>query len=119
MMGREKGQPPALDIFDLYVQIGRRPVIRGLTLTASPGEFVAIIGPNGVGKTSLVRAIVGLLPAQGHIAIHGRPLESLSPRERARSMSYLPQGGQIHWPLTVRELVALGRLPFGGLQAGI
>ena len=77
------------------------------------GEFAVLVGPNGAGKTSLLRAIAGLVPATGSIWIDGADATGFSPGERARKMAYLAQAGEIHWPVSVREVVALGRLPFG------
>jgi iron complex transport system ATP-binding protein len=70
------------------------------------------MGPNGSGKSTLMRAAAGLIPrASGTISILGRPLEDWRKDELGRALSYLPQGGQVHWPLSVRALVSLGRLP--------
>ncbi len=75
--------------------------------------LAALVGPNGAGKTTLLRALAGLLPAKGIIRVGGRDAASLSIRERARLFAYLPQGYVVHWPLPVRDVVALGRFPHG------
>ncbi|MBO0749499.1 MAG: ABC transporter ATP-binding protein [Porphyrobacter sp.] len=78
------------------------------------GEITAICGPNGAGKSSLLESLAGLLtPLCGAVTLDGEPLASLHPRERARTIGYLPQLGEIAWDLSVRNLVALGRLPHG------
>ena len=74
---------------------------------------MALVGPNGAGKTTLLRALAGLLPSQGEIRVGGDALSSLRLRERARRFAYLPQGHVVHWPLPVRDIVALGRIPHG------
>ena len=75
------------------------------------GECVAVIGPNGAGKTSLLRLLVGLAaPSAGRIALEGRALADWSARARARRIAYVPQASGSAWDLSVRELVALGRL---------
>lgn len=80
-----------------------------------PGEITAICGPNGAGKSSLLECLAGLLlPNRGSVRLDGAPLASLAPRERARSIGYLPQTDEIAWDLSVRNLVALGRLPHRG-----
>lgn len=107
--------PPVLEVAELSVALGRRPVLDGVSLAAGEGEFVAIVGPNGSGKTTLLRAIAGLLPFAGRIALNGRPLGAMSLKERARVIAYLPQGNVFHWPVSVGEVVGLGRLP---LMAG-
>jgi iron complex transport system ATP-binding protein len=101
-----------LAVKGLCVDLGGRPILRNIGFEAGPGEFVALIGPNGAGKTTLIRAICQLLPCQaGEAAWDGRRLDRMDPRSRATSLAYLPQGQAIHWPLSVRRLVELGRLP--------
>ena len=76
------------------------------------GELVGIIGPNGAGKTSLMRTIAGLLqPRSGEIRFLNQPMASISDRQRARQLAYLPQGNESHWDVTVETVVMLGRLP--------
>jgi len=90
---------------------GRR-VVDTATMALAPGEMLALVGPNGAGKSSLVRALAGLIaPAGGRVTLGGDPVAGLAPQERARRLAYLPQEAQVHWPITVRRLVALGRLP--------
>ncbi len=108
---------------NLSVDLGRRRVLDDVSLDIARGRVTAILGANGAGKTSLLRAIAGLVPpSTGHIALDGEALSALSLPERARRIGYLPQNGQPAWALTVRELVALGRLPhrspFAALSPG-
>jgi iron complex transport system ATP-binding protein len=80
-----------------------------------PGQLIAICGPNGAGKSSLLTALAGLIAADsGAVRLDDTPLAQLSPRERARTIGYLPQSGEVAWNLEVEALVALGRLPWGG-----
>ena len=101
----------ALAVSNVMVRIGSKEIVRETSLSLDPGELVALVGPNGAGKTTLMRALAGLIPAQGSITLADRPLGSLSPRERARTVSYLPQGHIFHWPMSVEEIVMLGRAP--------
>jgi iron complex transport system ATP-binding protein len=79
-----------------------------------PGEVTAICGPNGAGKSTLLQCLAGLLPPErGSVMLDEAPIASLHPRARARAIGYLPQDGEIAWDLSVRNLVALGRLPHG------
>jgi len=95
---------------------GRAAVLDGVDLVARPGVIHAIVGPNGSGKTTLLRLLAGVLrPQAGTIALLGRPLSAYSPRQRARAMAYLPQSLPGPLPLTVRELVLLGRTAHQGL----
>jgi len=88
--------------------------LAGITATLRPGEVTAICGPNGAGKSTLLQCLVGLLkPESGAAVLDGSDLGSLQPRARARAIGYLPQDGEIAWDLSVRNLVAFGRLPFG------
>ena len=94
------------------VSLGGVAVVRGVSAAWARGQLVALVGPNGVGKTTLLRAIAGLLPHAGAIAWDGAPIPA-APRTRARLFAYLPQGHAAHWPLPVRDIVALGRMPHG------
>ncbi len=95
----------------LAVQFGSRTALSSVDLDFQLGEFVALVGPNCAGKTTLLRALGGLLPASGQVLFGSIPLADLGSRNRARTLSYLPQGGNAHWPVSVLDLVALGRLP--------
>ena len=83
---------PMLDVRDLTAGYAGRPVLRGVSLAARGGESVALLGPNGGGKTTLLRCISGVLrPQGGGIRLADRPLEGLRPRERARLAAVVPQ----------------------------
>lgn len=93
-----------LSLNNLTVRRGLCPVVEAVSLTVKEGEFVGLIGPNGAGKTSLLRGALGLLPYEGQSS-----LATLSPALRAQAAAFLPQGREIAWPVTVADLVALGR----------
>ena len=95
----------------LTVAIGGRDVVRDVTLSLD-GGLVGVLGPNGAGKSTLVRALLGLVPRRGTVAIDGDA--ALDRATLARRIAYLPQGQQVHWPVSVERLVALGRLPHLG-----
>jgi iron complex transport system ATP-binding protein len=95
------------------VRLGGRLVVQQLSLALPRAQLVALVGPNGAGKTTLLRALAGLLPAQGTVQVEGRAVASLDLPARARRFAYLPQGQTVHWPLPVRDVVALGRYPHG------
>ena len=97
----------------LSVALSGRPVLHDVSLSLQRGHLVALVGPNGAGKTTLLRALAGLIDAAGEVIIGGDRLSSLPLRERARRFGYLPQGHLVHWPLPVRDVVALGRFPHG------
>jgi len=101
----------SLSAAGLDVRYGARVAVQPLDLRLEAGELVGLIGPNGAGKTSLLRALAGVPTADVRVRWRDRPLPELSDVERARAIAYLPQAAQASWPLPVRELVALGRLP--------
>ena len=102
----------ALSLANINVTLGERPVLTNVTATFAPGECVAIMGPNGSGKSTLMRTAAGLLaPTSGEVTLAAKPLATWRRQDLAREIAYLPQGGEVHWPLTVRNIVALGRLP--------
>jgi iron complex transport system ATP-binding protein len=96
---------------DVGVTYGSRVALQPVTFVLARGELVALVGPNGAGKTSLLKALAGLLPHSGAVAWCGAALDSLAARTRARLIAYLPQAPTLHWPMTTRDLVGLGRLP--------
>lgn len=104
---------PALQTRALAVSIDGRWVVKDLDITIARGAFTAVVGPNGAGKTSLLRALAGLVPSWGEVQVGGVPVSRLDPRTRARAIAYLPQGHSFHWPMSVADIVALGRLPHG------
>lgn len=77
-------------------------------IAASEGQLVAIIGPNGGGKTSLLRALARIDGAQGAVEVGGRDLDHASEAERRRLIAYLPASRDVRWPIVVRDLIALG-----------
>lgn len=102
---------PRLAADEISVVRGGRRIVECASLTLNAGELTILAGPNGAGKTTLARALAGLLDAEGAITFDNRPLSELAPRARARALSYLPQGHQFHWPMSVEHIVALGREP--------
>lgn len=100
----------ALTLDGIGVTFGGVRAVDDASLQAEAGHVTGLIGPNGAGKTTLLRAALGLLPA----AAGRSSLAALPPAARARAAAFLPQGRAIAWPVTVADLVALGRLPHGG-----
>jgi iron complex transport system ATP-binding protein len=108
-----------LEARSLHVRLGSRHVLQGLDVVAEPSQVTAVIGPNGAGKSTLLRLLAALLvPDSGDVALDGRSLFDLPPRARAQSLAYLPQERTVHWALTARAIVALGRLPHQAMGAG-
>ncbi len=104
-----------ISVRDLVLRLGDRAVVDGVSADLQGGSLIGIIGPNGAGKSTLVRGMLGLLPAaSGEVRIDDRAIVDIAPSDRAKRISYLPQGQNLHWPLSVERLVALGRLPHMG-----
>ena len=109
---------PALALSGVSVTLDRRRIVAPTDLALQAGRLVAVVGPNGAGKSTLLKAVAGVLAATGRIAVDGRDLATMPRREAARCVSYLPQGHAVHWSLTVRDVVALGRYPHGLADPG-
>ena len=101
-----------LDVQGLRAGYGRIPILNGATLSVGAGEVVGILGHNGMGKTTLLKALMGYLPATaGQVMLDGQDITRLSPTARARlGLGYVPQGRQIFGTLTVRENLRMGCL---------
>ena len=99
-----------LSVEDVDLYYGASHTLRGISLTARMGEVTCILGRNGVGKTSLLRAIFGLQPIRsGHIRWEDRELDRLPPYQRARAgLAMVPQGREIFPRLSVRENLETG-----------
>jgi branched-chain amino acid transport system ATP-binding protein len=91
---------------------GRIPILAGVTLSVGQGEIVGVLGHNGMGKTTLLRTLMGYLPAtDGSVHFDGRDITRLSPTARARlGIGYVPQGREIFATLTVVENLRMGCL---------
>jgi len=99
-----------LEVESLDVRYGRTHAVRGVSLTVAPDEIVTVLGSNGAGKTSLLRALQGLVPAAGgRVVFDGRDISALSPPQRLRRhLALVPEGRQIVLSLTVHENLQMG-----------
>ncbi|MGV7032746.1 ABC transporter ATP-binding protein [Methylobacterium symbioticum] len=110
----------SLAAHDVRVVLEGRTILSDIGLTLERGHFVGLVGPNGAGKTTLLRILAALVaPRQGRVTLDGHALSGMSRDARARRIAALFQGAGIGWPMTVREIVALGRLPHRRAFAGL
>jgi iron complex transport system ATP-binding protein len=97
----------------------RADALRGIDLEVAPGRTTAVLGPNGSGKSTLLRVLLGLhAPTEGSVAFGGRELAAWGREALAREIGVVPQGEEAAFPMTVRELVAMGRYPHLGPWRG-
>jgi urea transport system ATP-binding protein len=103
-------QSPMLQISNLNVYYGESHILRNVDLSVPKGQMVCLIGRNGVGKTTLLKTIMGLLkPRMGEVVYEGRSLTGITTDKRARmGIGYVPQGREIIPRLTVKENLLLG-----------
>ncbi len=101
----------SLELDSVAVRYGDRPALEPTTLSLAGARHFGLIGPNGAGKSSLLKAVAGVLEYTGNVAWSGQAVADMTPDVRARMIAYLSQSPAAHWPMRVRELVALGRLP--------
>ncbi len=107
-----------LDIRSLAFGFPGRTVGVDVSFTLGAGEVLCVLGPNGGGKTTLFRTVLGLLePHGGSIHVDGVPLSALSRGEIARRIGYVPQGHTAYFAFTVREFVLMGRTAHLGVFA--
>lgn len=108
-------QPEIFKATGLKSGYGRIPIIFGVDLSISQGEFVGILGHNGMGKSTLLRTIMGHIPASsGSIEFDGTPITKASPAARARAgLGYVPQGRQIFPTLSVMDNLRVGAAAAG------
>ena len=107
----------AIELHNVTVVLGGRPVVDRIDASVAEGEWLALIGPNGAGKTTLLRAVARLVPFSGSIAIGGRAVGEMRRAELSRLMAVVPQEPSTPPWMTVAEYVLLGRTPHLGALA--
>src|ERR687891_2894774 len=111
-MMRDPGPDVLLAARALSWGTGGRRILGPVNLEVRRGECLVVVGPNGAGKTTLLRLLTGLLrPSAGEVSYRDRTFSALSRRALARRIAYVPQIRPAHVPLTVEEVVLLGRYP--------
>ncbi len=104
-----------LDVRGLTVAYGERIVLRGVDLRVGAGEVVGLVGPNGCGKTTLLRAITRVVPAQaGDVHLSGEPAATMARRDLAKRIAVVPQAPPLPEGYSVADIVLMGRTPHLG-----
>ncbi|WP_428247425.1 ABC transporter ATP-binding protein [Ferrovibrio sp.] len=108
-----------LSASNLGIGYPTRRIAENLDVTLAPGEVVCLLGPNGIGKSTLFRTLLGLQPAlDGSVTIDGSAIASMSPRDLARRIAYVPQAHAGYFPFTLRDMVLMGRTAHRGIFSG-
>jgi branched-chain amino acid transport system ATP-binding protein len=110
-----------LEVEDLRTAYGRIPILNGIGFAVEDGEFIGILGHNGMGKTTLLRALMGFLPATGgRVRLGGRDVTTAPPHRRARlGMGYVPQGRDIFPGLSVLDNLRMGCVKTDAAESAI
>lgn len=99
----------SIEVRDLTFSYGERPVLKGVSFSAEYGEFVSVLGPNGVGKSTLFRCMLGLLTADsGQTLINGRDIMGMTAAELSKSIAYIPQSHEPVFNFSVLDTVLMG-----------
>lgn len=113
-MNASPSDPGILRITELSCGYPSKTIVSRLSHEAVAGRIIAILGPNGSGKSTFLKTLAGLVPPLGGTAeYHGSNLLKLSPQARAKLVAVVPQDEPVEFAFTIREMVALGRLPSG------
>jgi urea transport system ATP-binding protein len=104
-----------LQVKNLSAAYGQSEVLHGIDFEVQPGEIIALVGRNGMGKSTLMKSLIGVMPARsGQIMVDGKDVVSLPSHQRvARGLAYVPQGRQIFGTMTVEENIETGLVVTG------
>ncbi|MBD3823855.1 MAG: ABC transporter ATP-binding protein, partial [Epsilonproteobacteria bacterium] len=108
---------PILKVEDLHFSYNKKSVLKGVDFALFKGEVVSLLGPNGCGKSTLIRLMLKLLPAKGSIELASKPLSSYSHKEIAEHIAYIPQYHNVPFNYSVLEMTVMGRISKLGIFA--
>jgi len=111
---RDAGPPggsAVVELDALTVHLGGRAVVEAISASVGRGEWIGLIGANGAGKTTVLRAVAGLVEHEGAVRLDGKAAATMSRRERARSVAYVPQSPELPADMSVFDYTLLGRTP--------
>ena len=105
---------------DISISFGKKEILRNITMDFEKGKITTIIGPNGCGKSSLLKTISRtVIPVSGNAIFEDKPVNSYSPKELARKIAYLPQIHTSPSDIDIRTLVSYGRFPYKKFGQGL
>ena len=107
-----KSQPPAVELTGVSVTYGESRVVNDVSLRVAEGGWLAMIGPNGSGKTSLLKSIAGLVAHDGEVRLHGESRAALARKRLARLVALVPQNPIVPEGMTVLDYALIGRTPY-------
>ena len=99
------------EIQKLSYSIRTKNILRNISFSLSPGDFSGLLGPNGSGKTTVIRALSGVADYEGSIFLNGKDLKSYSRKEAAKVIAVVPQEAHFAFPFSAHEIVLMGRMP--------
>ena len=115
----QRADTPALEARDVACGYNGRPVLEHVSFTVAPGSATVLLGPNGVGKTTLFKTMLGFLPRlAGQVFVDGEEVRGWTRKRFAQSVAYVPQTHDAAFGFTVREMVLMGRTPAAAAIAG-
>jgi iron complex transport system ATP-binding protein len=101
---------------NLHFNYGKKKVLGGIDLELKEGEILSLLGPNGTGKSTLMKIILGLLkPQDGHVAVYGKALGRYGAKERAKTVAYVPQSSNVAFAFSALDVVMMGRVSHGSI----
>ena len=101
-----------LEVRNLSVSIGGKEIVKDVSFSAEKSENISLIGANGAGKTTLLRAVSSLLKHSGSVLANGTDIASMSEKERAKLISFVPQGAEVTGDFEVMHFLELSRYPY-------
>ncbi len=109
-VARAMAVEPVFEMNNLFVAYGQSEIVRDFSLSVASSDILAVLGLNGMGKTTLMKCLIGLLPvSRGSISLAGKEITALSPHERVRlGLAYVPQGRMVFPRLSVEENILAG-----------
>jgi iron complex transport system ATP-binding protein len=107
----------SVTVTGLHLSMGKREILKGVSLSAPQGSFLCIVGRNGAGKSTILKCIAGVIKGTGEICVNGKNVSSMFPMERARLVAYVPQSAPSDVPYTAREFLEMSRYPWRSIAA--